>query len=189
MLRSTLIFLLLALSAAASAEDFNYNYVSAGFGTIEFDGVNADGDGFAIGGSFAISDSFHVFAGYDTADLDFGVDANTWNAGIGYNTSVSDAIDLVAKLSYEYFEIDVPVAGSVDDNGLGLGVGLRFAASEAVELNAGIDYVDYSDGGDDTFFVLGGRYNFNNAFSVGLDGRWGDDISRYAISGRYYFGM
>jgi opacity protein-like surface antigen len=189
MLRSTLLFLLLAMSAAAGAEDFNYNYVWAGFGTIDFDGVDADGDGFTIGGSFAISDSVHVFAGYETADLDFRNDANTWNAGIGYNTSVSDSVDLIAKLSYEYVEIDAPLVSGVDDNGLGLGVGLRFAASEAVELNAGIDYVDYSDGGDDTSFVAGGRYNFTDAFSVGLDGRWGDDISRYAISGRYYFGL
>ncbi|MDH3430794.1 MAG: porin family protein, partial [Gammaproteobacteria bacterium] len=149
MLRSALIILLLAFAATAGAEDFNYNYVSAGFGTVEFDGVDADGDGFTIGGSFEISDSLHVFAGYESADLDFGADANTWNAGLGYNTSVSDTIDLVAKLSYEYVEIDAPLAGGFDDNGLGLGVGLRFAASETVELNAGIDYVDYSDGGDD----------------------------------------
>lgn len=189
MLRSTLIVLSLAFAASASAENFNYNYLSAGFGTLEFDDINVDGNGFTLDGSYAISDSLHVFAGYDTAGLDLGVDANTWNAGIGYNTSVSDKIDMVARLSYEYIEIDVPAVGSVDDNGLGLGIGLRYAANEEVELNAGIDYVDYSDGGDDTAFALGGRYKFTEEFSVGLDGSWGDDTSRYSISGRYYFGQ
>lgn len=187
MQRSILGFVLLALSAAANADDFDYTYFSLGYGTIEFDDINVDGDGFGIDGSVAISDSVHLFAGYTAAGLDFGVDATEFGAGIGYNTSLSNVVDLVARLSYEYVELEGP-GGSIDDNGIGLGLGIRFAATEQLELNAGIDYVDLSDSGNDTGFGVGGLYSFTDSFALGLGGNWSDDASSYTVSGRFYFG-
>lgn len=189
MLRSSLLVLFFAFSATASADGFDYNYLSLGYGTIEFDDIDVDGDGFGIGGSYAINPSYHVFAGYDSADLDFDIDATTFDAGIGYNTGLSPTVDLVARLSYEYVELDAPAVSDVDDNGFGLGLGLRFAASEQLELNAGIKHVDLSDSGSDTGFEAGGLYNFTDAFSMGLGGSWGDDTSAYTLSGRFYFGQ
>ena len=188
MLRSSIILILLAFSASASAAEFDYNFFSLSYGNIEFDDVNVDGDGFGLSGSYAINEDFHVFASYEGAGLDFGIDATTLGAGIGWHTGLSPVVDLVAGLSYQYVELDAPGAGSVDDNGLGLGVGLRFAASDQVELNAGINYVDFSDSGDDTGFSAGGLYNFTDAFSMGLGGNWSDDTSSYTLSGRFYFG-
>ncbi|MDH3546826.1 MAG: porin family protein [Gammaproteobacteria bacterium] len=189
MARTSLVILLLALSASASAEGFDYNYLTLGYGNIEFDNINVDGDGFGIGGSYAINDRVHVFAGYDTADLDFDVDATTLGLGIGYNTSLSDTVDMIARVSYESVEIDVPGFGSADDSGFGLGLGLRFAASEQLELNAGINYVDLGDSGDDTGFEAGGLYSFTDAFALGLSGSWGDNVSAYSVTGRFYFGQ
>lgn len=189
MLRSTLALLALALSASASAYDFDYTYVDLGYGQVEFDDVNVDGDGFGIGGSFAISPAFHLFAGYTMADLDFDVDATGLNAGIGWHTGLSDVVDFVATLSYEYVELDASGFGSVDDNGIGLGAGLRFAASEDLEINGGISYVDLSDSGDETSFGIGGLYKFTEAFALGLSGEWGDDTSSYTLTGRFYFGQ
>ena len=83
----------------------------------------------------------------------------------------------------------MPLAGSNDETGFGFGVGLRFAAASNVELNAGIDYVDYGSGGDDTALSLGGLYNFTPSFALGLAGSWGDDVSSYSLSGRFYFGQ
>lgn len=188
MLRSILLIILCAFSASVSATEFDYNYFSLGYGNIEFDDVDVDGDGFGLSGSYAINDDFHVFAGYQGAGLDFGIDATTLGAGIGWHTGLSPVVDLVASLSYQYVELDAPGAGSFDDNGLGLGVGLRFAASDEIELNAGIDYVDFSDSGNDTGFSAGGLYNFTDAFSLGLGGNWSDDASSYTLSGRFYFG-
>lgn len=187
MLRSSLFILLLACSTIASAGDFDYDYLSLGYSTVEFDDINVDGDGFGIGGSYAINPDYHLFAGYDAAGLDFGVDATAFGAGIGYNMGLSPVVDLIAQLSYQYVELDVPGFGSVDDSGLGLGVGLRFAASPMLELNAGIDYVDLSDSGNDTGFRAGGLYSFTDTFSLGLGGNWGDDSSSYIVSGRFYF--
>jgi len=188
-MRSSLAVLLLVFSASASAEGFDYNYLDLGYGTIEFDDLNVDGDGFEIGGSYAVSDAFHVFVDYNAADLDFNVDATTWDAGFGYNMGLSDTIDLVADLSYEYVEFDVPQFGSADDNGLGLGVGLRFAVGDRLELDAGVKYIDLEDSGDDTGYSLGGLYDFTDSFSLGLSGDWGDNTSAYALNGRFYFGQ
>jgi len=188
MFRSTLIILLVALSASARAADFDYNYISLGYGQVDFDNPGVDGDGFGIDGSYAISDDFHVFAGYTAADLDFGIDATTLSAGIGYNGALSEVVDLVARLSYEYVELDASGFGSVDDNGLGLGVGLRFAASDELELNAGINYIELSDSGNDTGFEAGGLYNLTDAFSLFINGDWSDDSSAYMVGGRFNFG-
>lgn len=189
MLRSALIIGFLAFSASAGAQGFDYNWLSFGYGMVEFDDVNVDGDGFGLDGSLAINEDFHVFGEYETADLDFGFDATTFSAGVGYNTEMSPTVDAFARLSYEYVEIDGPVVGSNDETGFGFGVGLRFAAGTDVELNAGIDYVDYgSSGGDDTALTLGGLYSFTPAFALGLAGSWGSDVSSYSLSGRFYWG-
>jgi hypothetical protein len=188
MLRSSLVLLFLALTASASAKEFDYNYFSLSYGTIEFDDINVDGDGFGLAGSYAINEDFHVFAGYQAAGLDFGIDATTLGAGLGYHTSLTPVVDLVASVSYQYIDLDAPGVSGADDNGIGLGLGLRFAASEEIELNAGISYVDFSDSGDDTGFGVGGLYSFTDAFALGLGAEWSDDVSSYTLEGRFYFG-
>jgi long-subunit fatty acid transport protein len=188
MFRSTLAIIALVFSASAGAQGFDYSYVQLGYGTIDFDDINVDGDGFGLSGSYAINPDWHVFAGYEGASLDFGVDATTIGAGFGYNTELSPVVDMFARLSYQYVEVDAGAFGSVDDNGIGFGVGMRFAASDQLEFDAGIDYVDLSDGGDETAFSLGALYNFTDAFSAGLGGSWSDDVSSYTLVGRFHFG-
>ena len=188
MLRSLLITSLFAFSASAVADGFDYNYLSLGYGNVDFDDVGVDGDGFGLAGSYAINDSYHAFLGYNNSSLDLDIDATSWGAGLGYNRELTDKVDLVARLSYEYVEIDVPLAGSDDDSGIGLGLGLRIAASDKLELNAGINQVDLSDSGSDTGFSAGGLYSFTEAFSLGLGGNWSDDTSAYTVEGRFYFG-
>jgi opacity protein-like surface antigen len=189
MLRSSLLFLLLALSATASAEEFDYNWLGFGYGTIDFDDANVDGNALGIDGSFAFHPDFHAFASYAAADLDFGFDSTSFDLGVGYNTSLSDVVDAYARLSFEYLEFEGPGGGSNDDNGYGFAVGMRFAATEQLELEGAIEYVDFSDFGDDTALVLGGLYSFTPQFAVGLFGEWGDDVSSYTLLGRFYWGQ
>lgn len=192
MLRSTLVTMLLVASASVSAQSFDYNHVNVGYArtTLDDNVFDIDGDSFTIDGAFEIADQIFLFAGYSTGDLDeagVSVDLDTLAAGIGWHTALSDEIDFVAGLSYEY--IDLGSGGlSVDDNGLGLGVGLRFSASQQVEITGGINYVDYSDFGDDTSFALGALFDVTDNIAIGLSGEWGDDISTYGVSGRFYFG-
>lgn len=188
MLRSSLLVLILVFSAASYAEDFDYSYVDFSYGILNIDDLDVDGDGFGLGGSFAVNQDVHVFAGFQNAGLDFGVDVTTFAAGIGYNTELSPTVDAFARLSYQYAEVDASGFDSVDDSGLGFGVGLRFAASDVLEIEAGIEYVDFGDGGDDTGFGLGGFYKLTDVFDLGLSGSWSDDTSTYALTGRWYFG-
>lgn len=179
---------LLPLSGAALAEDFDYSFVEVSWGQIEFDELDVDGDGIGIGGSMAISDSFHVFGGYQTGDMDFDVDINRLEAGLGFNTPLSDAVDLTASVSY--VSIEAEAGGlSADENGYGLGVGLRAMASPALEVGGGISYKDYGDSFDaETEFNGGFLYHFSEAFSVGLAGEWGEDFTMYSVNGRFSFG-
>lgn len=193
-MRSSLVILVLALSASASAEDFDYSYLTLGYANSDFDALSADGDGFTLGGSYAFTNKVHGFANYEAADLDssllaVSVDATRASAGVGYNTTMSDTVDMFARLSYEYIDLDGGAgAGSFDDSGYGFGVGLRFAASDKLELDAGINYVDYGDLGDDTSLEVGGLYSFTDAFSLGLVAETSDDVTSFALSGRFYFG-
>ena len=191
MLRSILLVILFAFSGVAFADDFNYNQVTVSYGQVDFDDFNADGDTLSINGSAAVNENFHVFASYGVGEIDDGIDTldvDRWNAGVGYNTSLSESVDLVVGLSYEYIDLSVPGFGSVDDNGFGLGVGLRMAASEKLEIDAGISYVDMSDNGDNTAFGGGLLYSFTENFALGLSASFDDDVTEYNVGGRFYFG-
>lgn len=197
MLRSTLLVSLLAFTASASAEGFNYTYAYLGYGNTDIDVIDSDGNGFAVGGSFAFTDSFHGFMSYDMAEVsldgggiipDVDVDATRLKAGFGYNMGLTDAIDLIAKLSYEGVDLNPPGPGSADDSGYGLGVGMRFRAMDSLELGAGINHVSFSDFDDDTRFEVNGIYSFNDTWSLSLSGEFGSEISTYVLSGRFYFG-
>ena len=189
MLRSSLLIALLAFSATAAAEGFDYNWLGFGYGVIEFDDINADGDALGIDGSLAFHEDFHAFASYSTADLDFGIDATTFDIGVGYNTELSPVVDAYARFSYEYVDVDVPGFGSNDESGFGFRVGMRFEPAERFELEGAIEYIDLSDSGSETFLVLGGLYNFTPQFAAGLFGEWGDDASAYTLLGRFYWGQ
>ncbi|HEX9853049.1 MAG TPA: outer membrane beta-barrel protein [Woeseiaceae bacterium] len=187
---SRVLFLsLFAFSATAAAEGFSYNFIQGSYGQIEFDEIDVDGDGFGIEGSVALSDRFHLFGGYSTADLDFGVDVSQLEAGVGFNTPISDTVDFVASLAYVSAEVDAPGFGSVDDSGYGLGAGLRAMLTPLLEVNGGIQYVDFGDDSDgDTEFGAGFLYRFTDRFAAGLSGDWGDDISTYQLNARMLFG-
>lgn len=187
MLRSLLFTLLLAFSVSANAEGFSYDYVSFGYGTVDLDGVSDSGDGFVLGAALGLTDKVHLFAGYDDADVNSFAGVTRWSAGVGYNTPMSDTFDLFGRLSYESVDFDT-VLGSVDDNGFGASVGARFRAGNQIEVNAAINYVDYSDFGDDTGFELGMLYDFTNNWSAGLSAEWSDDVKTYSVGARYFFG-
>lgn len=189
---SGLLFLcLVAFSATASAQgqDLSYNFVQGSYGHIEFDDIDVDGDGFGIEGSVELSDRFHLFGGYATADMDFGVDVNQLEAGVGFNTPISDTVDFIASLAYVSAEVEAAGLGSADDSGYGLGVGLRAMLTQALEVNGDIQYVDFGDDSDgDTAFGAGFLYSFTDRFAAGLSGDWDDDLSSYQLNARMFFG-
>lgn len=181
----------LALAGAAHAQSFDYNYIEGFYGKVEYDvpGGDFDGDGFGLAGSFAVADNFHVFGSYSSVDFDLGVDATDFSVGLGYNTPISDTVDVVARLAYVSAEFDIPNFGSVDDDGYAVGVGLRGMAMPQLELHGDVSYVDLGGSGSgDTSFGAGFLYHFTESLAAGLSGDWGDDVSSYVLSGRVSFG-
>ena len=185
--RLTLLAILLVFSAATSADDFSYNWLQVGYGTLDFDDIDLDGDGPGFGASFEVNDDFFIFGNYTTVELDFGIDATSTSAGVGYNTTVAEGADLFATVSYEYAEIDFPVLGSDDDSGFGFGVGMRYWVAPGFELNGGVNYVDIGNGGD-TAFLFGALYSFVPAIAGGLGASFTDEAYSFSVFGRWYFG-
>ena len=62
-----------------------------------------------------------------------------------------------------------------DDDGYLADLGLRGRVGDAVELEGGVRYTDFSDGGDDTALVVGGRFHFNKTWALGAEYSSGDD--------------
>lgn len=185
----------LALAAAlglaatgAQAGDLGYTYVEGGYQDVDVDDVDADGDGFTLGGSIALTDMFHLFGGFGTAELDvdgFGdVDYDTWEVGGGINYGIASNADLVGRLSYVSAEVDAGFADA-DDDGYRLYGGVRGRLASPFELEGGISYTDLDDSGDDTAFVGAGRYYFTDQWAAGLSVNVGDDVTVWGLNVRW----
>ena len=180
-----LALLALGFSTTANAE-FNYNFIQATYGQVDFDDVNVDGDNIGFDASFALTDEFPIFGGLDFADLDFSVDAQSFEAGVGYNTALTPMIDVIAQLSFQSVDVDTNF-GDADDTGYGLGVGLRINATDLVEINVGLEHVDLGDGGDNTALTGAALFNVTERVSIGFVGSFDDDVTQYSVAGRWYF--
>ena len=189
MFRNIAVLTALAFAASALADGVSYNYIEGSYQRVEFDddfSGDFDGDGFGIGGSFALNDQWHLFADYVTADLDFGVDLDQLAIGGGFHTPVSNTVDFVAEFSYVRLDASSGFA-SVDDDGFGLSAGLRGMGADRLELAGFIDYIDLDQSGDETSLRGEAWYNFTETFALGFTAEAGDDVTQYGIGGRIFF--
>jgi len=72
------------------------------------------------------------------------------------------------------------ISPSVDEHpydGYLIDFGLRGRVGDAVELEGGVRYTDFSDGGDSTGLFVGGRFHFNDTWALGAEYQDGDDTS------------
>lgn len=166
MKRTTALLSILAFPCTLYADDFDYTFIEAGFVSSEVDvgPFNADGDGFRIGGSYALKDNIHLLAAYTHQNYNYGVDGRSINVGVGFNTPLSSMLDFVADLSY----VDADVAnqfGSSGENGYNIGAGVRAQLRKSIELEGGISYLDLDR--SDTSLHVGGRYYFSDTIAVG----------------------
>ena len=187
------VLLLPALSSAqesskAGRSGFDYNYAELSYDKHDFDVSrapdNIDGDGFTLSGSFKVADDWHVYASYGTANLDFGIDVDTWVLGLGYNYSLKPNVDLYGRVLY----IDQSASAgsfSAHDNGLGLQFRVRGRVNDKVEVEGGIQYLDVAS--SDTSLQASVRYYFTRAFSAGVGVTFGGDQDGLGINARYSF--
>lgn len=178
---------LVAFSLPAFAERPEYSFVEIGYQRIDIDVLNTsvDGDGYGLGGSLEIGDMWQAFLSYGTAEFDFGIDLDEIAVGGGFHGSLSPTSDFVLNLAY--IRAEASAAGfSVDEDGFGISVGVRNRITPNVELGG---FVNYTDVGDDEFGATGRAWYFlTEQFAVGVNVGIAEDVTRYGISGRLFFG-
>lgn len=179
------------LAFPAFADDISYNYIEFGYQKIEIDsdviGLSVDGDGFGIGGSFEIGESWFVAVDYAQADFDFGIDLDQIAAGVGWYTTMSNNSDFYALVQYVQAEVSVSGFGSADEDGFGAEIGVRGMVTDMMELGGSIGYVDLGDAGDGTSFGAHLLYNFTPNFAAGLFLDIEDDVTGYGAGVRFYW--
>jgi porin-like protein len=175
-------------ASKSSRSGFDYNYAELGYDKHDFDVSrapdNIDGDGFTLSGSFKVADDWHVYASYGTANLDLGLDVDTWVLGLGYNYSLKPNVDLYGRVLY----VDQSASAgqfSAHDNGLGLQFRVRGRVNDKVEVEGGLQYLDVAS--SDTSLQASVRYYFTRAFSAGIGVTFGGDQDGLGVNARYSF--
>jgi hypothetical protein len=187
MVRFLAVATLVAVSMPALAEGPEYSFVELGYGRVDLDVANrsVDADAFSLGGSIELGESWQGFLSYGTAEFDFNIDLDEWAIGGGFHGSLSPTSDFVVNVAYLRAEIGT-FLGSIDEDGLGVSVGVRNMITPRVELAGFATYSDLGDG--DLGFTGRAWYYLTEQFAVGANFGLTDDITRYGIAGRLYFG-
>lgn len=189
MLRSTILTLFVTLIAPAMAAEPSYNYIEAGYQKVEVDvggGLNVDGDGYGVGGSFEVGDSFHVFGGYSSSNFDFDVDLDEFSLGAGYHAAISNNVDALLEVAYVSAKASA-FGVSVDEDGYAASLGVRGFLGDSLELTGSVAYTDIGGSGD-TSLGLAGWYYLTPTFALGVNAGFSDDVSAYGTGLRLFFG-
>jgi hypothetical protein len=180
----------LLMAAPVMAGELSYNYIEGSYQRIELDAgaFDVSADAFSIGGSFELGENAFIFAGYNTADFDEGIDLSQLDLGVGYAVAISANTDVYGKIAWVTTEVDANGFNSLDDSGIGAAIGIRSMVSPAVELFGEISYVDLDEAGDGTAIGGGAWWNLNESFALGINIQNDDDVTAYGASARFYFG-
>jgi len=189
----------LLLAGPAMAADFSYNTLELGLTGESIDDPGGDegldGSGLSVSGSWALNPGVFGFASLSGTDYEYrhlvGEDftAGRFELGLGFNIPLSSQLDLVSGVSVQRLRLEDQDQNALNEDGYGLKVGLRGMASDRFEWTAGLNYVDFGHGLDDTSWTAGFRYHFTRRFSMGLDiGSSDKDQGNGMIGFRWDFG-
>jgi hypothetical protein len=188
MLRISATVALLVIALPALAEGPEYTFAEVGFGRIDLDGLDesVDADAYNLGVSVEFGPSLQGFLNYGTADFGFDTELDEWAVGMGFHGSLSATSDFVVNLAFLHAEVRT-LFGSDTDEGFGVSTGIRSMVTPKVELAGFVSYADYDSGGE--FGVTGKAWYFlTRQFAIGANVGIAEDVTRYGITGRFYFG-
>ncbi|HTP40098.1 MAG TPA: outer membrane beta-barrel protein [Steroidobacteraceae bacterium] len=187
----------LGLAGPVLAGDFSYNTLELGLIGDSIDDPHGsedlDGSGISVSGSWALSPNLFAFGGVSGTDYEYrhyddNFNASQWQAGVGFNFPLSPQLDLVSGISLQHLRLDND-RDELDESGYGLKAGLRGLLGRRLEWTAGLNYVDYGNGDNDTSWTAGFRYYFTRLFAVGVDvGSTDSNEANVLLAFRWDFG-
>lgn len=148
MVKTGLMALAMAVSSAATAQDFSYSYIEGGFGKLD------EGDAIFANGSFAVAPNWSIVGGLEIGsyDLGYGNDADTLllEGGAQFNQQLDAGLSVHfgAKLLYAEYEYDTPrfcngffcYGGTYSDDDIGVigNAGVRFQVHPKIQLEGDV---------------------------------------------------
>lgn len=169
---------------AALATGPTYNYLDAAYLSVDVDN-GPTLDGFGVGGSFALTENFHVVADYsEVSDSPWTITSS--GVALGWNHSLNNITDFVARAGWENGRVKVSGFGSESDNGWSVEAGLRSMLSPQFELNGFISHIDIFDG-DEQALSVGGVYYFTPSVGLGAGVTLSDDATGWNVGVRFTF--
>lgn len=148
------------LAAQADPQPFKYTYVEGGFTSVNPStsappsinpaGSSSSRTGLEVDGSYALNPDWHAIASVTHVSC-CGVSQNDFTAGVGWNTSLADNLDLY--INGEVISSDVTGAGT--HTGWGAEGGLRAALAEHFELDGFVNHSDINSNTENTIGVRG----------------------------------
>lgn len=164
LIKTGLFALALGASAAATAADFNYNYVEGGFGEID------DGDVIFLNAAHDIQNNIGLVGGLFTGDTDYNVDVTGIEFGAQYHQALKSNLGFNAGLKILHVQVDLPswARGDDSDTGLIANAGLRFRVAPKIDLEGSLklssnDMIDDGLGAE-----VGGRFYLDQHLSFGV---------------------
>ena len=167
------VVLAVVLAGTVHAQNVNWTYAEAGFGTFDPDRGSRE-NGWFVDGMFGLGKiPIHVFGEYG----DYGP-LNVWQAGAGWHGALGKQADLFADAAL--YDLDY-------DDGLKVRFGARWMLSERLELNGYLAFADL-DIRDNRSLAVNAVVGLAKRFAVGGGFEWGDEIFTAQGLARFNFG-
>src|SRR5579863_1012190 len=148
---------LLSWPLSAAASDFDYSYLEAGLVIVNPAGnspifgpanTNSNLNGLEVDGSYALNDSWHLIAGYEHVAC-CGISENVLDAGAGWNTDLTEKLDLY--INGEVISTDITGPGT--HSGLGVEAGVRAQLATQFEADGFVSHTDVNSNTENTIGV------------------------------------
>jgi len=180
-----------AAFTASAAEGVSYNYVEGGYVATNLSDGYPDADGWALKGSVAIHPNFHLFADYQSQEIDdINVDTENWRIGVGYNHEISQRLDLLTRVAYEKGQTDSFSIGGVPQprlsaDGYSVEVGVNGAMTNRLNGYALVGYEDGDNYDGDFYGRLGAQVKFTPNWSASADVKFADGDTQWFVGPRF----
>jgi len=183
-MKNTLLAILLAFTASTSiaaekSSPFNYNFISAGLGTIKIDGIGS-GSLLHFGGAFTSGKL--IISGHFATDMESGGDLTATTLGIDYHTPMSADTDWIFGVAFTKLSLTLDGVGSGSANNTSIGASINKMISDSASVSATLD-ISLSGGG--IGFGFGALYSFTDSIALGFDFTPGDGGSISVLSLKY----